>query len=317
MTGAPLVTIFTPTYNRAHTLPRVFESLRNQTMRDLEWLVIDDGSTDATRDLIEGWVALAGFPVRYIAQQHAGKHVAYNRALTEARGQFFTCLDSDDALLPDGLEKLVRAWGTIPAGRRHEFYSVDALCCDQHGNVIGNRFPAEPLDADLRELKYVYRMHGEKLGLALTEVVRRYPFPDLPGAQFIPEGVVWSDIAKKFKSRCVNDVVRIYYTNHVETGPTLSGRRSLGDHALGRWHYYVRLLNDDIEFFARSPVPFFKAAVMLPIVALHSGQRLGGTLVALKSGRATILFMAVLPFSALLYIGDLLLARRRRASVNH
>ena len=148
----PLFTIFTPTYNRAHTIRRVFDSLCAQTLRDFEWLVIDDGSTDNTSELIAIWDEIANFPVRCVKQTHAGKHFAHNRALVEAKGQFFGILDSDDALVPDALEKLARLWDSIPESERHLFCSVGARCCSQNGNIIGDRFPTDPFDADMREL---------------------------------------------------------------------------------------------------------------------------------------------------------------------
>ncbi|MFY9839270.1 MAG: glycosyltransferase family A protein, partial [Xanthobacteraceae bacterium] len=143
----PLFTIFTPTYNRAHTIRRVFDSLCAQTLRDFEWLVIDDGSTDNTSELIALWEKTADFPVRYLKQKHAGKHIAHNRALVEAKGQFFGIVDSDDALVPDALERLARLWNSIPEGERHLFCSVGARCRSQTGKIIGHRFPSDPFDA--------------------------------------------------------------------------------------------------------------------------------------------------------------------------
>ncbi len=115
MSGAPLFTVFTPTYNRAHTLHRVFGSLCAQTLRDFEWLVVDDGSTDDTAALIAGWATAADFPIRYFRQDHSGKHIAHNLAVREARGQFFMSLNSDDACVPQALERIAYHWTTIPA----------------------------------------------------------------------------------------------------------------------------------------------------------------------------------------------------------
>ena len=97
--------MFTATYNRAHTLHRVFDSLRAETVRGFEWLVVDDGSTDGTKALIAQWAAAADFPIRYFKQDRSGKHAAHNRAVAEACGQFFLPLDSDDAYPPRALER--------------------------------------------------------------------------------------------------------------------------------------------------------------------------------------------------------------------
>ena len=114
MSGQKLITIFTATYNRAHTLHRAFESLRAQTFRDFEWLVVDDGSIDGTNELVAGWMETADFPIRYLRQNHSGKHFAHNLALSEARGLLFTVLDSDDALPSDALGKLKQCWISFP-----------------------------------------------------------------------------------------------------------------------------------------------------------------------------------------------------------
>ena len=90
-------TVFTPTYNRARTLERVYSSLEAQTFRDFEWLIVDDGSTDGTRALVYEWQRQGSFAIRYFWQENRGKHVAFNVAVRESRGEFFLPLDSDDA----------------------------------------------------------------------------------------------------------------------------------------------------------------------------------------------------------------------------
>lgn len=302
--GGRLFTIFTPTYNRAHTLGRVYESLRGQTVRDFEWLIIDDGSEDETEQLAAKWQNEANFSVRYVRQPHGGKHVAYNRALDLARGRFFTVLDSDDALLPDALKSLCEAWNSIPESERHAFCGIDGLCEDQHGSLIGDRFPSDPFDATLREAKYLYRLRGEKWGVGLTEIVREYPYPEVPGVEFVPEGIVWLEIAKKFKSRSINKVLRIYHVDDAQTGVTLSQRTCFAKHALGRWLYYIWLLKNDLEFFFRAPMPFLKAAVMLPVSGWYSGQGLGLALQRLGRLDAKLLVVVALPVALVLYVFD-------------
>ena len=149
MVDSALFTVFTPTYNRAHTLRRVYDSLCAQTLRDFEWIVIDDGSTDGTAELVANWVKAADFPVRFFRQEHSGKHIAHNLAMREARGKFFLPLDSDDACAPRALERMAYHWNTIPDSERALYSGVDGLCSDQNGEIIGDRFPSEPFDTTL------------------------------------------------------------------------------------------------------------------------------------------------------------------------
>jgi glycosyltransferase involved in cell wall biosynthesis len=304
MPNAPFFTVFTPTYNRAHTLHRGFDSLRAQTQRDFEWLLVDDGSTDGTGELVAGWIKDADFPIRYFKQNHCGKHFAHNLAVREARGEFFLPLDSDDACAPRALERMTYHWNTIAAGDRARFCGMAGLCSDQDGEVIGDGFPSEPFDVSLRDMVYLYRVRGEKWGAMLTEIVRRFPYPEVGGTQYVPEGVVGLEIAKAYDFRCVNEVFRIYYVDDDATGATLSKRRGLDDSAPGRLCYYIWLLNNDLEYLFHSPIPFAKAAVMLPIVARFSGRSFQSVLASLRKPLAKALVLSALPFASLLYLSD-------------
>ncbi len=302
MSDDPLFTVFTPTYNRGHTIQRVFDCLRAQTLRDFEWIVVDDGSTDSTSELIAGWAKVADFPIRYFRQQHSGKHIAHNLAVREARGQFFAPLDSDDAFLPDSLERLDGHWNAIPVSERPYFSGVGGLCCDQHGAIIGDRFPASPFDATLRDVLYIHRIRGEKWGVSRTDVFRQYPFPEIAGTQFVPEGMIGLQMAKSYKRRFVNEVFRVYYINEDKIGANLSSRTSLVTSSPGRLYYYIWLLNHDLAYFCHSPVPFIKAAAMLPIVTRYSGQSLRAVWKELNNYRAKLLVLVAYPLSLLLYL---------------
>ncbi len=302
MASAPQFTVFTPTYNRAQTIHRVYDSLRAQTLRDFEWLVVDDGSTDATFDLIANWARTATFSIRYLKQQHSGKHIAHNLALREAQGQLFVPLDSDDGCVSQALERLAHHWNEIPAAQRPLYSGIVSLCCNQFGTLVGDRFPADIFDGDLREMIYVHRVRGEKWFIAPTDVLRRHPFPGIRDTQFIPELRVWVEIAKIYKMRFVNEVLRIYYVDDEATGIVLSKRKSISENAPGRLHYYVWLLNNDLSFFFYSPLPFLKAAIMLPIVAQASRQSLTGILTSLKTWWAKALVSLMLPVSLLVKV---------------
>jgi glycosyltransferase involved in cell wall biosynthesis len=210
-----LFTVFTPTFNRRHTLLRLFESLEAQTFRDFEWLVVDDGSTDGTGEFLRELESRASFPLRYHYQPNGGKHVASNRAVDLAAGQLFTTLDSDDALLPHALGRLADHWWSIPQDRRHEFSGVTCLCERQDGTIVGDAFPASPggggvLDSDPIAMM-PFRVAGEKWGFHGTDIMRQHRFPEFAGESFIPEGLVWNRIGSKYRIRYVNEALRVYF----------------------------------------------------------------------------------------------------------
>src|SRR5262249_22312462 len=126
-------TVITPTFNRARTLPRVWESLRAQTYTSFEWVVVDDGSTDGTDALIADCAARASFPIRSLRQENRGKHVAMNRGVAASSGEMIVVLDSDDACVPSALERFAFHWLSIPEQRRREFYAIVCNCVDQEG----------------------------------------------------------------------------------------------------------------------------------------------------------------------------------------
>jgi glycosyltransferase involved in cell wall biosynthesis len=275
----------------------VYDSLRAQTLRDFEWLVVDDGSTDDTPSLMVQWTKIAGFSIRHFKQEHSGKHIAHNLAVREARGEFFFTLDSDDACVPQTLQRMATLWQSIPVDKRQSFCGVGGLCVDQYGNIVGEQFPREPLDADMLERHYLYRVRGEKCMMLRTELLRRFPFPEIKQTSFVPEGRVWFEVAKARKIRWVNEIFRVYY---IGEGGSLSDS-SLRESAPGRMHYYVWMLNNNFGYFFHAPRPFLNAAAMLPVVAWLSNRPLKSVMLSLENPLARILVSLALPVAALAY----------------
>jgi glycosyltransferase involved in cell wall biosynthesis len=300
---APFFTVFTPTFNRAHTLHRVFGSLCDQSLRDFEWVIVDDGSTDNTPELIKKWTAKAAFSIRYFRQPNTGKHIAHNIAVGEARGVLFAVLDSDDALETDALERIRKNWLEIPDVEREGYSGLGSLCRDQRGKIIGVPFPTSPFDADFRESFFVRRRFGgEKWGVSRTDVLRQFPFPDIKGTNFVPEALLGFQMAKAYKRRYVNEVFRIYYVGDEKAGATLTGRDNIAKGARGRLYFYVWMLNNEMAFFPRAPMPFIKAAAVLPVVARYGGVTIGEVWRQLKAWRAKALFLAALPLALALWV---------------
>lgn len=255
----PLFTIFTPTFNRAHTLPRVYESIAAQGFRDFEWVIVDDGSTDHSEDLVRGWIAEANFPIRYFKQANGHKKTAFNHGVREARGDFFLCWDSDDTAPRDALQKFRDAWFSIPEDVRDGYAGVTGLCVDEAGHIVGDQFPASPFDGDDLSMRFGTKIGGEKWGFHRRDVLLQYPYPEfIPG--FVLEGLVWNAIARRYRTRYINEIVRIYHVEPdslVNSTKTLEKIRSIAD---GSCYTYTDFIDHNWRWFFRSPVEIGKIA---------------------------------------------------------
>lgn len=262
----PLFTIFTPTFNRAKTLHRVYESLQQQTFRDFEWLIVDDGSVDDTSSIVEGWRQEAAFPIRYVWTKNGHKKTAFNHGVRLARGELFLPADSDDAFPPNALERFVHHWGAVPENERQLFVGVCGLCQDEQRRVVGDTFPGTwGIDSDSLEIRYRFGVWGEKWGFSRTDVLRAHPFPDhLPG--HVPEGVVWTAIATHYKTRFINEVVRIYFQ---DSGDQITKTGNPARDAPGTLYWKRCVLSSELAYFWYKPVHFLLEAARWTRFRLH------------------------------------------------
>jgi len=245
-------TVFTPTYNRAHTLHRVFDSLMKQTFSDFEWLVVDDGSTDGTEAVLKQFAEQTRWPMRTVNQPNLGKPAAFNRAVREAKGFLFLTLDSDDACKPRALERFDYYWESIPFQERGGFSGVTVLCEDQDGRPVGDRFPTDIFDSDSLRNRYVHRIRGEKWGCHRTEVLRMFPFDETRGVSL---STVWNRIARRYRTRYVNEALRIYYTNESHGSLTQETHSRIAG-PQGKALTRLEVLNRELDYFWYAPQNF-------------------------------------------------------------
>ncbi len=294
-------TVFTPTYNRAHTLHRAYLSLQGQTCRDFEWLIVDDGSADGTEELVKRWQREGLVPIRYVKQAHGGAHRAHQTCLEEARGELVIKLDSDDGCVVTALERFKQHWLEIPQEERAGFSGVTALCQDQSGRLVGDAFPESPLDCSAAALEYRHRVRGEKWGFVRADVLRRFPFPeDVPG-NFIPESYVWVQVSREYQTRHVNEVLRVYWTD----APSLvHGRPEPKRNAVGHRLMFQMVLNHEAGWVTAAPVRLLRAGAQYARFAVHSGQGLMAQWKGLTTWGARALWLLGLPLAAGLLVRD-------------
>lgn len=215
------ITIITPTYNRADLLPRLYESLLKQTNTDFEWMVIDDGSTDNTEELIQRYVQENKIPVYYEKKPNAGKHTALNLGIAKIESRLTFIVDSDDYLTPDAVEIII--------SYDEKYRSTDNLCgysflrCHQDGRVNTAYFPEDEKIDTYLSVRINGNIGGDKAEVFYTDILKKYPFPVFEGEKYMPEDTVWMQMSGPYQMLHVNK--SIYICDYLDGGLTNTGRR--------------------------------------------------------------------------------------------
>jgi glycosyltransferase involved in cell wall biosynthesis len=294
-------TVFTPSYNRAHTLDRVYQSLKGQTYRDFEWLIVDDGSTDNTRQIVEQWQQENIFPIRYVYQDNGHKHIAFSRGVREANGELFLTLDSDDSCEPQALERFKYHWDAIPSNQQAKFSAVTCLCKTIDGNIIGDPFPTNPTDSNSLEIRYRFKVKGEKWGFHRTDVLRGISFYEQMKGFHVPESIFWNQIAVKYQTRFVNEALRIYQDDQESI---IRNSDNPSKSASGLHLQYLNVLNQEMAWFRFDPLQFIRSAVHYTRFSFHLGNKIDRQIGDLQPLSSKVLGSIALPLGYLAYLKD-------------
>jgi len=198
----PTLTVFTPTYNRAYCLHQGYEALKRQTCKDFIWLVIDDGSTDNTRDLVEKWQKEAGFIIEYIYKENGGMHTGHNAAYQNIHTELNTCIDSDDYMPDDAVEKIINCW---KENGNDNYAGIVGLDVAENGKIIGTKFPDGLKETTLSGF-YAKGGKGDKKLVYRTDVINAYPeYPVFEGEKFVSLGYKYLLIDQDYKLLVLNE----------------------------------------------------------------------------------------------------------------
>ena len=265
------ITVFTPTYNRAGLLKTCHESLCKQEMKDFEWVIVDDESTDATVETIKRWITAykklndntikgvsikGGFDITLVKQKHGGKHRATNLAAQIARGELFFVLDSDDYLLPHSLKHIAELYDTVKADPR--FGGVAAQKGHYDGTVFGPDNIKGIEDMSYLERKYVKGKKGDKSEVFKTDIIRAFPQPDIEGEFFCPESLIWNRISTRYLLRYSEEIV--YHCEYLPGGLTDYATRRRMNSPVATLMTYSELTRYHIPFLTkcRAAVNYFR-----------------------------------------------------------
>ena len=189
------LTIFTPTYNRAYSLPRLYDSLLKQDTSLFKWLIVDDGSTDNTKELVDGWISEGKLEIKYMYQKNAGKMAAHNLGVKECDTELFLCCDSDDWMAENSIKPALDFWNAY----QKELSGMVGPRDNKKSDT--DTLETLPKNEKTDTLSGLYKKgyFGETALFFKTSVIRQYPFPVIDGEKFIPEGYVYRQLDDKYE----------------------------------------------------------------------------------------------------------------------
>lgn len=219
----PLISVFTPTYNRAALLSRLYNSLGVQTYKNFEWIIVDDGSYDNTKEVVETFIRKGNINIQFVCQQNGGKHRAINNGVQLAKGELFFIVDSDDLLPHTALKVVVDHYKSIEDNNL--FAGVSGIDGYFDGQNIGTGLPSEIIECNSIDIRYKYHVKGDLKEVFRTSVIKEFPFPEINGERFCPEALVWNRIARKYKLRYFNKVIyKVEYQSEGLTSNIIKAR---------------------------------------------------------------------------------------------
>lgn len=233
------LTIFTPTYNRAYCLEQCYNSLICQSNKDFIWLVIDDGSNDNTKEIVGKWIDDGKIDIIYKYQENQGMHGAHNTAYDLIKTELCTCIDSDDFMAPEAVEKIISIWNNT----EHDKNIAGIIGLDAYkngGGIIGKKIPENIKTTTLEDLYHTHKIYGDKKIIYRTEIVKRFPkYPLFKNERFVPLGTLYLLIDKEYKLICSNEVFCI--VEYLEDGSSRNIIKQYRRHPNG--FRYARVLN--------------------------------------------------------------------------
>ena len=207
-----MITVLTPTYNRAKYLERVYKSLLDQSDHDFEWLIVDDGSTDNTKKVVDKYIKAGIIQIRYFYKENGGKHTALNLGTREAEGELILILDSDDYLLKDAISNVNIYWK-----KYKDYPKICGMTFLKHlENPIVKEVSFSEQISNMNDFKYNRNIPADMCEVMSTEILRKYPYPEFPGEKFLSEVIVTGEIAKEYNLAYIP--IEIYNAKYLDDG---------------------------------------------------------------------------------------------------
>lgn len=239
------ITIITPSYNRAHTLQRVYDSLKNQSFKDFKWIIMDDGSTDDTKELVQKFQTENLINIDYFWNENQHKFITVFEGVKKVTSPYFMIVDSDDSYPENALEILYNEVEKI--SNPSKFISVMGLSQSEQGEIVGHPYPNDGFDGSIFDMRYKYKVRGDKFGIFITatyqDLLKNFDYSSYKGKGYIPQAVFFNTYdSQGIKTRFVNKVVRNYHLDEADQN-SVSNTRWTGKNTFGLMEGHLSFLN--------------------------------------------------------------------------
>ena len=270
------ITIVTPTYNRAHTLSRVYESLKNQTFKDFKWLIMDDGSTDNTKEIVQSFQQDNLLDIEYFWNENQHKFITVFEGVKKVDSRYFMVVDSDDSYPENALQLLFDEVEKIQ--NQDEFISVMGLSQFVDGSTVGHPYPNKGFDGSIFDMRYKYKIRGDKFGIFITKtyqkLLRDFDYSVYKGKGYIPQAVFFNTYdASGIKTRFVNKIVRTYHLDEDDQN-SVSNTRWSGKNTFGLMEGYKSFVNSYGLKLVRYPKTLIRNLIGYQVYAITNKRGL-------------------------------------------
>lgn len=280
-----MITVFTPTYNRCDTLKRLYKSLLNQTCKDFCWLIVDDGSADDTKKLVSNWIDENKISIRYYRQENQGKPTAHNKGVELTETELFTCVDSDDYLVSNAIEKISETWIKT---QKEDIVGILAFKGYSETKAITNI----KNNINKGNLRFLYDngLSGDTMLVFKTDIIKKYSFPKFENEKFIPEAYLYDLIYQEGSLYILKEI--LYICEYLPGGYTANMAKLLYNNPQGYFCYINQRLKLDKSFKQK----FFDSIRYTAMAIAHKNKHI------VKSSIYPIYTLLLYPLGYILYL---------------
>ncbi len=297
----PLISVITPTWNRANTLHRAFNSLESQSYKNFEWIVCDDASSDNTVEILKKWKKKAKFKIRIFSfSKRVGKPFMDNFCINIARGEFIVPVDSDDRYKENSFKKLVNEWQSIPEKDKKKIFGIICRCMDSNGKPLEKKLHLKNNRISLFDLHFKKKKSIEKWIFYKSSILKKFKYPVVD--YYVPEGVLLNNISLKYDLWVLDKALRVFYKDTKNSVSHSSKIQNMN----GQHYAILHTINISKKINLSNEMTSFWSYINLIRYSLHCKKKLFSNFLLVNGSEQKIKVLLSIPFGLTIFFRDLL-----------